>query len=156
MMVAAQTKHTVQLDKAAKIAQIVLATMQDCKMAHKVEVDNLQVVHRAKLVKVKAELRANSSAAILLLQKQIQKMETEHVGDIELYSSMVDEYNHQKVEVKLQKREVKLQKRELRIKVDKVGRMSATSCQRLIKIKQLKYDNNRHVARVADEELNMM
>ena len=83
-------------------------------------------------------------------------METDHVGYIELYSSMVNEYNHQKLEVKLQKLEVKLQKRELRMKGDKVGRMSATSCQRLIKIKKLKYENIRHAARVADEELNMM
>ena len=71
------------------------------------------------------------------------------MGSIALYSSMVNEYNHQKLEVQLQKRE-------LRMKGDKVGRMSATSCQRLIKIKKLKYDNNRHAARVADEELNMM
>ena len=149
MMVAAQTKHTVQLDKAAKREQIILATMQDGKMSHQVEVDNLQVVHRAKLVKVKAELRANSSAAISLLQKQIGKMETDHVGYIALYSSMVNEYNHQKLEVQLQKRE-------LRMKGDKVARISATSCQRLIKIRQLHYDNNRHAARVVDQEFNMM
>ena len=149
MMVAAQTKHTVQLDKAAKREQIILATMQDGKMSHQVEVDNLQVVHRAKLVKVKAELRANSSAAISVLQKQIEKMEIDHVGSIALYSSMVNEYNHQKLEVQLTNRE-------LRMEGYRVGRISATSCQRLVKIKQLQYDNNRHAAQVVDEEFNMM
>ena len=62
---------------------------------------------------------------------------------------MVDEYNHQQLEIKHHKRQLKMI-------FDMVGRLSTTSCQRLIKIKQLKYDNNRHAARVADEELNMM
>ena len=96
-------------------------------MAHKVEVDNLQVVHRAKLVKVKVELRANSK----------------------LYSGMVDAYNHEQLEVKRHKRQ-------LRMTGDTISRLSTPSCQRLIKIKELKYENNRHAARVADEELNMI
>ena len=132
-------------------------------MAHKVEVDNLQVVHRAKLVKVKAELRANSSAAMALHQKQIQKVEAEHVKYIELYSGMVDAYNHEQLEVKRQQLEVKHQqlevkrhKRQLRMTGDTVGRLSTTSRQRLIKMKELKDENNRHAARVADEELYMM
>ena len=118
-------------------------------MVHKVEVEDLQVVHRAKLAKVKAELRENYSVAMALHQKQIQKMEAKHVQYIELYSGMVDEYNEQQLEIKLHKSQ-------LRMTGGTVSRLRTTCCQRMIKIKELKYENNRHATRVADEELNMM
>ena len=68
---------------------------------------------------------------------------------MELYPGMVDEYNQQQLDIKDHKSQ-------LRKTGDTVGRLSNTSWQQLIKMKELKDQNNRYATKVADEELYMM
>ena len=118
-----------------------LVECQQQKLVHQREVEQMEIDHKAEIRALRIELNEAHTAAQEVMKRKIRKLEEDMVGQMEIYSGMVDEYD---VNVKTIKHCGK-----------KISRITDTSKQRLLKMRNYKDQHKKSVDAVVSEQRKM-